>query len=321
MPVETSSSLATEIRALCTEKHAIILAHYYQDSEIQDVADFIGDSYQLAKVGQESQAKIIVLCGVVFMAESVKALNPEKIVLVPDMNAGCSLVKGTPAGPYREWREKNPGAIAATYINSSLEVKALSDVIVTSSNAEAIIGAIPKDKKILFAPDRHLGRHLVKKTGRAMELWPGSCEVHVLFSARRLHELTQQHPDALVVAHPECDEQVLAYADVIGSTSLLLNEVTVRKDVKKFIVATETGIMHQMRKNRPDAELIQAPTDDETCQCNDCPYMKLSSLEKVRNALMTLEPQVHVPEDLAKKSLVSLQRMMDITAGKPVTWA
>lgn len=320
MSVETSATLALQIRELCKEKNALILSHYYQDAEIQDVADFIGDSYQLAKVGQESSAKIIVLCGVVFMAESVKALNPEKIVLVPDMNAGCSLVKGTPAGPYRDWRAKHPGAIAATYINSSLEVKALSDVIVTSSNAEAVINAIPKDKKILFAPDRHLGRHLVKKTGRAMELWPGSCEVHVLFSARRLHELTQQHPDALVVAHPECDEQVLAYADVIGSTSLLLSEVSTRKDVKKFIVATETGILHQMKKNRPDAELIQAPTDDETCQCNDCPYMKLSSLEKVRNALVTLEPQVHVPDDLAKKSLVSLQRMMDIAAGKPVTW-
>lgn len=314
------NSQQLRIRKLCEEKNALILAHYYQEGEIQDVAHHIGDSYQLAKWGKESSAKVIVLCGVVFMAESVKALSPEKIVVVPDMEAGCSLVKGTPAGPYKEWRAKHPDAIAVTYINSSLEVKALSDVIVTSSNAETIVRSIPADRKILFAPDQHLGRFIQKVTGRKMELWPGACEVHVLFSARRMHELMKKHPQALVIAHPECDEQVLAFADVIGSTSKLLSTVQERKDILEFIVATETGILHQMQKSRPDALLLQAPTDDEACLCNDCPYMKLSSLDKIEKALTTLQPRVDVPLDIQQRALVPLARMMDISIGKAVSW-
>lgn len=315
-----ASALASEIRNLCAEKNALVLSHYYQDSEIQDVADFIGDSYQLAKIGRDSKAQVIVLCGVVFMAESVKAMSPEKTVLVPDLNAGCSLVKGTPTDEFRAWRSRYPDAIAVTYINSSLEVKALSDVIVTSSNAESVIAAIPKDRKILFAPDRHLGRYMVQKTGREMELWPGACEVHVLFSARRLHEMMKDNPDALVIAHPECDDQILAQADVIGSTSHLLSEVQRRTDVKKFIVATETGILHQMQKARPEVTLLQAPTDDQTCQCNDCPYMKLSTMEKIAHSLRTLSPEISVPENVRKLASVPLQRMMDITAGNSTVW-
>lgn len=315
------SPIQNRIRKLAQEKNALILAHYYVDGEIQDVADFVGDSYQLAKQGQQSKAEIIILCGVVFMAESVKAMNPEKRVFVPDMKAGCSLVKGSPAEEFKKWRQAQPNAVSVTYINSSLEVKALSDVIITSSNAEKIIQSIPKDRKILFAPDQHLGSYLQKKTGRNMELWKSSCEVHVLFSARRLHELKKAHPSALLLAHPECEEHVLAYADVIGSTSRLLQEVETNRACREFIIATEPGIVHQMRKARPDAEFFMGPTDDETCACNNCPYMKLNSLEKLEHTLTQLrDGEIFVEEELRQKALLPLERMMRITSGQTVEW-
>ncbi|MGZ3743004.1 MAG: quinolinate synthase NadA [Pseudobdellovibrionaceae bacterium] len=314
-----SYDIAADIQRLKKEKNAVILAHYYEEGDIQDIADYVGDSFYLAKMGQKVEQQVILLAGVVFMAESVKILNPTKTVLVPDLEASCSLVKGAPYDKYLAWRQKFPEGIAVTYINSSAEVKAISDVIVTSSNAEQIINSIPADRKILFGPDQHLGRFLSKKLNRPFELWPGACEVHVLFNARKLYELTLEHPDAVVIAHPECDETVLNYAQVIGSTSRLLEEVE-KNPAKKFIVATETGIFHQMQKKRPDATLIQAPVLESGCLCNNCPYMKMNTMEKIKRALETLSPEVKMGEELRKKAQVSLDRMMDLTAGKPVVW-
>ncbi len=309
-----------EIQKLKKEKNAVILAHFYEEGDIQDLADYVGDSFYLAQMGQKVQADVILLAGVVFMAESVKILNPTKKVLVPDLNAGCSLVDGAPYEKYLQWRRVHPTGIAVTYINSSAEVKAISDVIITSSNAAQIIEAIPKDRQVLFGPDQHLGRFLSKKMKRDFVLWPGSCQVHVLFSAKRLHELIQDHPDAIVIAHPECEEEVLQFAQVIGSTSRLLQEVE-KNPAKKFIVATETGIFHQMKKLRPDVELIQAPVEDKTCACNNCPFMKLNTIEKIKHALETLSPQVVLEEDLRARAQVSLDRMMALSRGEQVTWS
>lgn len=311
--------IVADIQRLKKEKNAVVLAHYYEDGDIQDVADHVGDSFYLAKVGQQSKADVILLAGVVFMAESVKILNPTKKVLVPDMAAGCSLVNGAPFEKYKAWREKHPDGVAVTYINSSAEVKAISDVIVTSSNADQILSAIPADRKILFGPDQHLGRFLSKKYNRPMELWPGACEVHVLFNSKRLVELIARNPDAVVIAHPECEEAVLQHAQVIGSTSRLLEEVA-KNPAKKFIVATELGIFHQMQKARPDAELIQAPIESGACNCNNCPYMKMNNMEKIRKALQTLSPEVKLPEGLRAQAQISLDRMMAITSKQKVTW-
>ena len=313
------STIQADILALKKKQDAVILAHFYEDGEIQDVADHIGDSLYLAQVGAKLPNKVVLLAGVVFMAESVKLLSPEKTVLVPDRAAGCSLVDHSPYDRYLSWRLAHPNAIAVTYVNSSAAVKSITDVCVTSSNAEKIIGAIPKDREIAFGPDRNLGRYLAKKLGREMLLWPGSCQVHVLFSARKLFELKSQHPKAVVLAHPECSEAILQYADVIGSTSRLLEEVKSNRATNEFIVATEDGIFHQMRKERPDAILIQAPAEG-TCACNQCPYMKMNSLEKIRHALETLTPAVDIAPQLAEKARVSLDRMMAITDGKPVEW-
>jgi quinolinate synthase len=308
-----------EILNLKKEKNAVILAHYYTDGEIQDIADYVGDSFYLAKMGQQVSEQVIVLAGVVFMAESVKILNPTKTVLVPDLQAGCSLVDEAPYEKYREWKNEHPRGITVTYINSSAQVKSISDVIVTSSNAKQIIDAIPLNRPILFGPDKNLGAFLEKETSRKFIMWPGTCQVHVLFEAQKLLEMIKQHPDAIVIAHPECDDSVLMWAQVIGSTSRLLEEVE-KNPAKKFIVATETGIFHQMKKRRADAEILQAPVADSNCACNDCPYMKLNSLEKIKLSLETLKPQVTVPPDLAEKAKVGLNRMLDIAAGKPVTW-
>jgi quinolinate synthase len=311
--------IVADIQRLKKEKDAVILAHYYEDGDIQDVADFVGDSYYLAKMGQTSNASVILLAGVVFMAESVKILNPSKKVIVPDLAAGCSLVKSSPYDQYLAWRKRHPKGIAVTYINSSAEVKAISDVICTSSNAKAIIDTIPTDRPILFGPDINLGRYLSKESGRPFELWDGSCEVHVLFNAKKLFELTRNNPDAVVIAHPECEENVLQYASVIGSTSRLLEEVA-KNPAKKFIVATEPGIFHKMQQLRPDVELIQAPVADGTCGCNNCPYMKLNNMEKIKRALETLKPEITMSESLRKRAQVPLDRMMAIASQKPVTW-
>ncbi|MCB0362393.1 MAG: quinolinate synthase NadA, partial [Bdellovibrionales bacterium] len=254
------SKLSREIIELKEERDISILAHFYEDGEIQDIADYVGDSLYLAQIGQKLPNNKILLAGVSFMAESVKILSPEKTVLVPDLAAGCSLVDHSPYAQYLHWRQMQPHALCITYINSSAEVKSISDVICTSSNAEKIIASIPPERSLLFGPDHNLGQYLIKKTGREMVLWPGACEVHVLFSARRLFELKNQYPQAIVLAHPECPDNLLDYADVVGSTSRLLQEVC-DNPAKTFIVATESGIFHQMKKVRPDAELIQAPTE------------------------------------------------------------
>lgn len=314
-----SYDIAADIQRLKKEKNAVILAHYYEDGDIQDVADYVGDSFFLAKKGQEVEQKVILLAGVVFMAESVKIMNPEKTVIVPDMEATCSLVKGAPYQDYLAWRQKHPDGVAVTYINSSTEVKSISDVIITSSNAQQIVESIPRDRKILFGPDQHLGRWLSKKLDREFELWPGSCEVHVLFNAKKLHEMILENPDAVVIAHPECEDSVLQHAQVIGSTSRLLEEVE-KNPAKKFIVATETGIFHQMQKKRPDVTLLQAPVMDAGCSCNDCPYMKLNNMEKIKRALESLSPEITLNEDLRLKAQTSLSRMMDITSGKTPQW-
>jgi quinolinate synthase len=306
------------IQELRAKHNALILAHFYEEGPIQDIADHVGDSLYLAQMGEKATNPVVLLAGVVFMAESVKILSPEKTVLIPDLEAGCSLVDHSPYPKYLEWRNQYPDAICVTYVNSSAEVKSITDVCVTSSNAEKIINAIPKDRRILFGPDKNLGRYLAKKLEREMILWPGSCQVHVLFSARRLFELKSQYPNAIVVAHPECDDAVLQYADVIGSTSKLLQEVT-ENPAKEFIVATEYGIFHQMQKARPDATLVQAPSEG-SCACNECPYMKMNTLDKVVHALETLSPQVTLSPQLIERSRTSLKRMMAITRGEPVTW-
>lgn len=305
------SPLVESIQKLKKQKNALILAHYYETGDIQDVADFVGDSLALAQFGEKSKNPIVLLAGVVFMAESVKILSPDKKVLVPDLNAGCSLVTHSPYEKYLEWKNKYPGSALVTYVNSSAEVKSISDVICTSSNAEKIIRSLPSDMPILFGPDRNLGAYLAKKTGREMILWPGACEVHVLFSARKLFELKNEHPDALVLAHPECMEPVLEYADVIGSTSKLLETVKT-STVKKFIVATEPGIFHQMQKARPEALLLQAPAEG-SCACNECPYMKLNTLEKMKAALESESPEVTVAADILEKARKPLQRMLELS--------
>lgn len=311
--------LKQEIAELKSKRNALILAHFYEDGAIQDIADHVGDSLALAQWGEKAKNPVVLLAGVVFMAESVKLLSPDKVVLAPDLAAGCSLVDHSPYDQYLKWRLENPDAICVTYVNSSAAVKAITDVCVTSSNAEKVLAAIPQDRPVLFGPDKNLGRYLSKKLNRPMTLWQGSCQVHVLFSAQRLQELRLKHPGALVLAHPECDDAILAQAHVIGSTSRLLDEVKNNTSVNSFIVATEFGIFHQMQKSRPDATLVQAPAEG-SCACNECPYMKMNTLEKVRDALRDLKPQVEVSAEVARHARVSLDRMMSITDGRPVRW-
>lgn len=311
-------SLFSRLKRAKAQRNALILSHYYEEGPIQDVADFVGDSLALAQRGQDADHPVVLLAGVVFMAESVKILSPEKTVLIPDREAGCSLVEQSPFEQYLAWRRAHPDAIAVTYVNSSADVKSITDVCVTSSNAEKVLAAIPRERRVLFGPDRNLGRYLSRKLDREMILWPGACEVHILFSARRLFSLKSQNPNAPVLAHPECDERVLEMADVIGSTQRLLDEVA-RNPAATFIVATEIGIFHQMKKARPDATLIQAPAQG-SCACNECPHMKLNTLEKVVTALETLAPSVDVPTATAAKARGGLARMMAITRGEPVEW-
>lgn len=302
--------LDERIRKLKRERNAVLLAHFYQDSEIQDLADFIGDSLQLAREAQRTSADVILFAGVHFMAEVAKILNPTRIVLVPDMKAGCSLADGCPADRFAAWRAQHPGAVAISYINCSAEVKALSDIICTSSNAVKVVQSVPRDKKILFAPDRNLGRYVMKQTGRDMELWPGACIVHETFSQRKLIALRVEHPDAKVVAHPECEAPILDTADYIGSTNALLNYV-VNDNAQKFIVVTEAGILHEMKKRAPGKQLIAAPPE-ENCHCNECPFMRLNTPEKVYAALDTLSPRLEMDETLRRAAQLPLDRMLAI---------
>jgi quinolinate synthase len=304
--------LFTEIARLKREMNAIILAHYYQEPDIQDIADVIGDSLALAQAAAKTEASVIVFCGVHFMAETAKILNPDKLVLLPDLAAGCSLSDSCPAPAFERFVQAHPGHTVITYINSSAAVKALSDIICTSSNAERIVRQIPAGRPILFAPDQQLGRYIVKQTGRDMVLWPGSCSVHVIFSERQIIRLKAEHPDALLLAHPECEERVLRLADHIGSTTSILNYAT-RSPARSFIVATEAGIIHQMKKACPEKTFIPAPPDSG-CSCNECPYMRLNTLEKVYRAMRDRQPAITMAEDLRVKCLTPLQRMLEMSA-------
>jgi quinolinate synthase len=304
--------IESEINKLRREKNAVILAHYYQAPEIQDIADFVGDSLDLSRKAAETDADMIAFCGVKFMAEGAKILSPQKTVVLPDLEAGCSLEDSCPPDEFKKFREAHPDHISLTYINCSAEVKALSDIIVTSSNAEHIVRQIPADKKILFAPDRHLGAFLAKKTGREMTLWQGSCVVHEQFNERELVKLIVRNPDAIVVAHPECPDSVLRHAKHVGSTKSLLDFVTTDSNTK-FIVATEQQIFHQMQKARPDAVLLAAPGSDGSCSCANCPFMAKNSLEKLYLAMLNGYPRVEMPEELRMKALLPLQRMLDMS--------
>jgi len=298
-----------EILRLKRELNAVILAHYYQEGDIQDVADFVGDSLALAQQAEKTKADVIVFCGVHFMAETAKILNPDKLVLLPDLAAGCSLSDRCPPGAFQQFREKYPDAFVVTYVNSSAAVKAMSDVIVTSSNAVKIVDRIPKDRRVIFAPDQHLGRYVSKQTGRELILWPGSCIVHEIFSEKQIVQLKVEHPDAAVIAHPECEADVLRHADFIGSTKALL-EFTQSSPKQKFIVATEAGILHQMQQKSPQKTFIPAPPTNG-CSCNECPYMKLNTMEKLYLCMRDKQPRLEMPEPLRLAAYAPLKKMLE----------
>ena len=303
--------LEEEIQRLKKDLHAVVLAHYYQESEIQDVADLIGDSLQLSQHAAKTNADVIVFAGVHFMAETAKILNPSKQVLVPDLKAGCSLAEGCPPHLFKRFREKYPDHIVMSYINCSAEIKAMSDIICTSSNAEKILSHIPMDQPIIFAPDQNLGRYLIKKTGRELVLWSGICVVHEMFSERKLIQLKVRHPGAKVLAHPECEQRVLQHADYIGSTSGILNYVKQSSD-GEFIIATEPGIIHQMEKACPNKTFIPAPPEGD-CACNECPYMKLNTLEKLYLCMKNRAPEITLDEGLRLRALRPIQRMLEMS--------
>jgi len=305
--------LRAELDRLRKERNAVILAHYYQTPDIQDLADFVGDSLDLSRKAQATDADVIAFCGVRFMAETAKILSPDKIVVLPDMKAGCSLEDSCPPDQFKAFREAHPDHIALTYINSSAEVKALSDIIVTSSSAETILAQIPEDQKILFGPDKHLGGWLARKTGRDMLLWPGVCIVHEAFSETELLKLKAQFPDAPVMAHPECPGHILDHADYVGATSGIL-KYALESEAEVLIVATEPHIIHQMEKAAPHKTFIGAPGADGNCNCNMCPYMALNTLEKLYVALRDLEPRIEMDEELRLAAKKSLDRMLEMAA-------
>ncbi len=318
MTAETKLPTGTDLRAqidrLRKDRNAVILAHYYQKPEIQDIADFVGDSLQLSQLAADTDADVIAFCGVKFMADTAKILSPEKIVVLPDMDAGCSLEDSCPPDKFKAFREAHPDHIALTYINCSTEVKALSDVIVTSSSAETILQQIPESQKIIFGPDRHLGGYLNRKFDRDMLLWPGVCIVHEAFSETELLKLKEQYPGAPIAAHPECPAQIVAHADYVGSTSGILQFAkTFPGDT--LIVATEPHIIHQMEKALPEKNFIGAPGADGNCNCNICPYMALNTMEKLYTALRDLEPRIEIEEGLRLRAKKSLDKMLELASG------
>ncbi|PXW73343.1 quinolinate synthetase [Blastomonas natatoria] len=308
--------LRAEIDRLRKEKNAVILAHYYQKPELQDLADFVGDSLELSRIAAETDADVIAFCGVKFMAETAKILSPDKIVVLPDLDAGCSLEDSCPPDKFAAFRAQHPDHIALTYINCSTEVKALSDIIVTSSSAEKILSQIPADQKIIFGPDKHLGGYLQRKLGREMLLWPGVCIVHEAFSETELLKLKAQYPDAPVAAHPECPAHIIDHADMVGSTSAIL-KFAKETPSEVVIVATEPHIIHQMEKAVPEKTFIGAPGADGNCNCNICPYMALNTMEKLYVALRDLEPRIELDEELRLQAKKSLDRMLEM-ASSPV---
>ena len=312
-PVDKSIDLKAAINELKKEKNAVILGHYYQKGEIQDIADYIGDGLALAQIAAKTDADILVMCGVHFMGETAKVLFPDKKVLVPDLNAGCSLADSCPADKFAEFVKAHPGYTVISYVNTTAAVKAVTDVVVTSTNAKQIVESFPKDEKIIFGPDRNLGNYINSITGREMLLWDGACHVHEQFSVEKIVELKAQYPDAVVLAHPECKSVVLKLADMVGSTAALL-KYAVNSDKQRFIVATEAGILHEMQKKCPQKTFIPAPPNDSTCGCNECNFMRLNTLEKLYNCLKYEFPEVTVDPEVAREAVKPIKRMLEISA-------
>ncbi|MFM2207215.1 MAG: quinolinate synthase NadA [Bacteroidota bacterium] len=311
IPVDPSLDLFAEIARLKKEKNAVVLAHYYQEPDIQDVADYIGDSLGLAQQAEKTSASMIVFAGVNFMAETAKILNPSKKVVLPDLRAGCSLADSCPPDLFAEFKRRHPDHLVVSYINCTAAIKAMSDIICTSSNAVKIVNSIPKDRKIIFAPDKNLGRYVMQQTGREMVLWNGTCMVHEIFSLEKIIRLKMRHPEAKFIAHPECEAPVLEIADFIGSTTALL-DFTVKDSSSSFIVATEAGILHKMAQSSPQKTFIPAPPDN-LCACNDCPHMKLNTLEKLYLCMQYEQPELLMDEELRKQALSPILRMLDIS--------
>ena len=312
MDVNKSLDLVEEIKKMVKEKNAVILAHFYQEGEVQDIADFVGDSLGLSQQAASTDADIILFAGVHFMAETAKILAPDKKVLIPDLQAGCSLADSCPADEFADFKNAHPGHTVISYVNTTAEIKALTDIICTSTNALEIVNSLPEGEKIIFAPDRNLGNYIQGVTGREMVIWQGACHVHEEFSLERILDLKKKHPDAQIIAHPECEKPILIVADHIGSTTSLLN-YTMKDEGFKYIVATESGILHQMRKERPEKTFIPAPPKDSTCACNDCKFMKLISLKKIYNTLKYELPEVTLEQELMDKARVSIVRMLNIS--------
>jgi quinolinate synthase len=310
--IDPSLDLFAEIEKLKKEKNAVILAHYYQEGDIQDIADYIGDSLGLSQQAAKTDADIIVFAGVHFMAETAKILSPNKKVLLPDLKAGCSLADSCPPHLFKKFKENYPDHLVITYVNCTAELKALSDIVCTSSNAVQIVESLPKEQKIIFGPDRNLGAWVAKKTGRDLVLWNGACMVHEIFSREKITKLKERYPNAKILAHPECEEVILQMADYIGSTTGILKYATNSPD-KEFIVATESGIMHQMQKDNPDKTFIAAPPNN-TCACNDCPHMKRNTLEKLYLCLKNEMPEIEVPMHIIEKAVKPIERMLEISA-------
>ncbi|HRG37741.1 MAG TPA: quinolinate synthase NadA [Bacteroidia bacterium] len=312
VPVDFSLDLFEEIKKLKKEKNAIILAHYYQDADIQDVADYIGDSLGLSQEAAKTDADIILFAGVHFMAETAKILCPDKKVILPDLRAGCSLADSCPADEFEKFKKQYPDHLVISYINCTAELKTLTDIVCTSTNAVKIVESLPKDQKIIFAPDKNLGAYIKKVTGRDMVIWDGACMVHEIFSLEKIIKLKDKHPEALLLAHPECEAALLNVSDYIGSTTGILNYAT-KSEAKEFIVATESGIIHQMQKMNPNKVFIPAPPNN-SCACNDCPHMKLNTLEKLYNCLKYEQPEVHLSADLIEKAKKPIVRMLELSA-------
>jgi quinolinate synthase len=306
-------TIQEKINKLRKEKNAVILAHYYQKSEIQDIADYVGDSLGLSQQAAKTDADIIVFAGVHFMAETAKILSPDKTVVLPDLEAGCSLADSCPADAFEDFVKAHPDHIVITYVNCSAEVKALTDIVCTSSNALKIVESIPKDKPIIFAPDKNLGKYIISQTGRDMLLWNGSCVVHEAFSMEKLIKLHQKHPDFIIIAHPESQEHIIKVATYVGSTAGMIKYVKEHSD-KSFIVATEAGILYKMHQEVPNTELIPAPAvEDNTCACSECAFMKVNTMEKLYNCLLNESPKIEVPKDIREKALVPIQRMLALS--------
>jgi quinolinate synthase len=311
-PIEQGIDLKAEILRLKKQRNAVIMAHYYQREEIQQLADYIGDSLALAQLAAKTDAPVIILCGVHFMGETAKILCPDKTVIVPDLSAGCSLADSCPADEFAKFVNEHPDHTVISYVNTSAAVKAVTDVVVTSSNAKEIVGSLPKDEKIIFGPDRNLGNYINSITGREMLLWDGACHVHEKFSAAKLADLKREHPGAKVLVHPECPKPVRIMADKVGSTQALLN-YAVENESQEFIVCTESGILFEMQRRCPEKTFIPAPPEDGTCACNECEYMKLITLEKLYNSLKFMAPEIEVDAEIAERAVKPIQRMLDIS--------